>query len=585
MFKYLLAVLLLSAAMPSVAAQDYFLSPPFPPTAFYEQYYEVRFRVRGLLAPTFTFTNLPSFFTGSDTGVVSGTPTVTGTFRFTIKYAEGANGGSEEVIISVTDSPNTAASAAQNKAVVTLIVKTALDSWIFRSGEQIVIQLLAEGGSSPFTWNYKNLPAGLSGDNKGQVRGSIKDVGLYSFSASCGDAKGLKAESYYTLNVQPGTLIKTNNVIDVPDRNVGVVYDLEQVAQQQIAADIAVTKAMAIVAAAKAVAQDKQAAQAKTQLAFNLASSQETAAENTVAKAQGLYDDAVEVKHRAEANLNTAKNVVAIAKTAVANAEDNLAAAKKALEEAQKAFDTASANFEAANNAYIKAANELSQAQHDYENSLAAFKDAQNANNLAWNNVQAAKAALDAAKNELLEANQKVVNARNNVELATQANDDALTNLNVADAALTAAQHALEDANARVAGLRGEFSTAKTNLGVANFNLVQALNNLYVAQSAKTAADKAVSLAFAEGAASLDLLKGESTYIFQGCVRQVYPEISGTVAVSTLITSGAKLNSGHILTWGDCTQKTAPVAVGDLVYFEGYIVDGVISATTVAKAQ
>lgn len=55
--------------------------------------------------------------------------------------------------------------------------------------------------------------------------------------------------------------------------------------------------------------------------------------------------------------------------------------------------------------------------------------------------------------------------------------------------------------------------------------------------------------------------------------------------MSTLITSGAKLNSGHILTWGDCTQKTVPVAVGDLVYFEGYIVDGVISATTVAKAQ
>jgi hypothetical protein len=583
MFKYLLAILLLSASFPSVAGQDFFLSPPFPPTAFYEQYYEVRFRVRSFLAPTFTFENLPSFFTGSDTGVVSGIPNITGTFRFTIKFAEAGTSGQEQVVISVTDSPNTAASAAQNKAVVQLIVKTALDTWIFRSGDQIKIELSAEGGVAPITWNYKNLPAGLAGDNTGVIKGSLKDVGLYSFSASCGDSKGLKAESFYTLNVQPGTLIKTNNVIDVPDRNVGVVYDLQQVAQQQIAADTAVTNALAVVAGVKAVAKEKQAAQAKTQLAFNLANSQETAAENTVAKAQKVYDDAVEVDHIAQANLNTAKNVVAIATTAVANAEANVADAKKALEEAQAAFDTASVKFNAANDAYIKAANELSQAQHDYENALAALKDAQNANNIAWNNVQSAKAALDAARNNLIEANQNVVNARNNVELATQANDDALTNLNVADAALTAAQHTLENANALVASLRGQYDSAKTSLGGANFNLVQALNNLYVAQAAKTAADKAVSLAFAEGAASLDLLKGSSTYIFKGCVEQAYPEISGTVAVSTLISSGARLNSGHILTWGDCTAKTQTVAVGDLVYFEGYIVDGVISARTVAK--
>ncbi len=213
MFKYLVAVLLLTSGLQSVAAQDYFLSPPFPPTAFFEQYYEVRFRVRGMLAPSFTFENLPDFFTGSSTGIVSGIPTVTGTFRFAIKYAEAGNAGREEVVISITDSPNTAASAAQSKAIVGLIVKTVLDTWVYRTGQTILIQLESSGGVSPITWNYKNLPAGLSGDRKGAITGSIKDTGLYSFSASCGDSKGQTAESFFTLNIQPGTLIKCKSFL------------------------------------------------------------------------------------------------------------------------------------------------------------------------------------------------------------------------------------------------------------------------------------------------------------------------------------------------------------------------------------
>ena len=88
MIKYLTLILLLTAL---AHTQDYFLSPAFPPTGFYQQYYEVRFRVRGINFPSFTFDNLPSFFTGSKSGVVSGTPNVTGTFRFTVTYSDGTS--------------------------------------------------------------------------------------------------------------------------------------------------------------------------------------------------------------------------------------------------------------------------------------------------------------------------------------------------------------------------------------------------------------------------------------------------------------------------------------------------------------
>lgn len=211
MFKYLTLLLLLAANLHLAQSQDFFLSPPYPPTGFYQQYYELRFRVRGISFPTYTFTNLPSFFAGSKDGVVSGTPNVTGTFRFTISYsdADGINSGSDKVVISIADSPNTAASNAQSQAVVNLIIQAAADTWIYRSGDKISIQLNSQNGVSPITWNYKNLPAGLSGDNNGLISGTIAKDGSYSFSASCGDSKGQNAQSFYTLNVQPGTLIKS----------------------------------------------------------------------------------------------------------------------------------------------------------------------------------------------------------------------------------------------------------------------------------------------------------------------------------------------------------------------------------------
>ena len=132
--------------------------------------------------------------------------------------------------------------------------------------------------------------------------------------------------------------------------------------------------------------------------------------------------------------------------------------------------------------------------------------------------------------------------------------------------------------------LKESIAEAKSNLGVANFNLQQALNNLFVAQAAKAAADKAVSLAYAQGVDSLDILEGESTYVFRGCNEQVYPEISGTVAVSTLITSGARLNSGQILKWSDCTEMDL-IDVNDVVVFVGTIDKGVISAKSVKKLK
>ena len=403
--------------------------------------------------------------------------------------------------------------------------------------------------------------------------------------ASAADQSGSSAQGFVSITVadKQADLAQVSVLNKVTVSNfVPFVYNISQVEAQQIAADTAVTRALSVVKGAKAVVAAQQAEQGRAQLALNLAVSQENAAEVTFTKANDIFCQAENTLHRQEAVLNTAKNILAVAQTALKNANAVLAAAQENLAKAQATFDKTSAAFQAATDAYTKALQELTQSQANYNRAVAAVKDAQNAYNIAWNNVQNAKAELDDANNKLQEANAKVTNTQNQVDLATQANDDAHTALNVADAALTAAQHTLEDANKAVSDLRGEANSAKSALGSAKFNLNQALSNLYVAQAAKEAADKATAIAYAQGFSSTDILNGESTYVFNGCLNQVYPAISGTVSVVKLIPSGCQLSSGHVLTWGDCTTKDN-VNIGDLIYYEGSLVGNSISATHVKK--
>jgi len=51
------------------------------------------------------------------------------------------------------------------------------------------------------------------------IKGSIASSGLYTFSVFLGDAAGIQAQTYYTLNIQPKKSLtgkSPNNFVDVP---------------------------------------------------------------------------------------------------------------------------------------------------------------------------------------------------------------------------------------------------------------------------------------------------------------------------------------------------------------------------------
>ena len=91
MYKNLFITCLLVAAVTST----YFITPANPPTAYQNQFYSVRFRVRGLDDPVFTFEGLPKSLNGNADGVISGIPSEAGSVSILIKYRSGAESGSK----------------------------------------------------------------------------------------------------------------------------------------------------------------------------------------------------------------------------------------------------------------------------------------------------------------------------------------------------------------------------------------------------------------------------------------------------------------------------------------------------------
>ena len=91
MYKNLFVACLLLA----VATSAVYLTPAYPPTAYQNQFYSVRFRVRGLDDPVFTYEGLPKSLSGNSEGVLSGIPLIPGSFAIVIKYRAGANSGSK----------------------------------------------------------------------------------------------------------------------------------------------------------------------------------------------------------------------------------------------------------------------------------------------------------------------------------------------------------------------------------------------------------------------------------------------------------------------------------------------------------
>ncbi|OLB65213.1 MAG: hypothetical protein AUI10_07755 [Actinobacteria bacterium 13_2_20CM_2_72_6] len=118
----------------------------------------------------------PGLSLDANTGVVSGTPSATGSYSVTV---------------TATDGYNLSGTAAFTWTIVAPLTVTTPAA---QSGEATApatpLQVSAANGVGPYTWSATGLPAGLSIDGTGKISGTPTAAGSYSVVVTATDAKG-----------------------------------------------------------------------------------------------------------------------------------------------------------------------------------------------------------------------------------------------------------------------------------------------------------------------------------------------------------------------------------------------------------
>jgi hypothetical protein len=131
---------------------------------------------------TFTATGLPAGLSISSTGTISGTPTVGGTFPYTVTVKDSAgNTGTVSCSVTVAYTPITGTCAS-----ITAVKGVAITP----------VTMTASGGTGTgYTFTATGLPAGLSISSTGTISGTPTVTGTFNYTVTITDSAGNKGTS------------------------------------------------------------------------------------------------------------------------------------------------------------------------------------------------------------------------------------------------------------------------------------------------------------------------------------------------------------------------------------------------------
>lgn len=138
---------------------------------------------------TFTATGLPSGLSMSTGGTISGTPTATGTFAYSVTVKDkGGNAGTFNCSVTVGGTPT-----ASCVAITALKSKAIAPAQLVGSG----------GAGGAYTFSATGLPAGLSISSSGVISGTPTVSGTFTYTVTVTDKNGVKGTFQCTVVVTP----------------------------------------------------------------------------------------------------------------------------------------------------------------------------------------------------------------------------------------------------------------------------------------------------------------------------------------------------------------------------------------------
>ena len=195
------------------------LSPPSLSGASLGVSYSESITASGGTAPyTYAITSgsLPGGLTLSSAGLISGVPTQSGTFPFTVTATDSYScTGSQaySLVVSAAPCPTIALSPATLPAGTT--------------GTAYSQTITASGGTAPYTFavTIGSLPGGLSLGATGILAGTPVSAGSFSFAVTATDANKCTGSQIYSITVSQGCPSITLSPTVLPDGTVGTAYN------------------------------------------------------------------------------------------------------------------------------------------------------------------------------------------------------------------------------------------------------------------------------------------------------------------------------------------------------------------------
>jgi hypothetical protein len=208
----LVVLLSISGTCPAITIS----APALPTAAAGVVYPSVTLSASGGIAPlawSIAFGTLPTGMALSTGGVLSGIPTQSGSFSFTVKATD-ANGCFDTKALSFTVSP-----ACPTMTITPAILTDASLGVIYPA-----VSFSQSGGAGPVTWSAGSLPSGMGFSTGGVFSGTPTAAGDFNITVTATDANGCTAAAVVPFKVKSTCPTITISAPTLTAATAGVAY-------------------------------------------------------------------------------------------------------------------------------------------------------------------------------------------------------------------------------------------------------------------------------------------------------------------------------------------------------------------------